>query len=202
MIIGISGKIGSGKGVVSEKLAEFLSKRKPVYYKIFAHPLKDIVAILTGHPLTTNYDNYFEGGIRDYSQEDKNTFIPLYNMTIGEMLQKIGTEAMRNHFDSDVWAKAIFSNYDDKEDYIWVISDCRFTNEADAIKKRGGIIIRVNGDPAKVNLNTKRDKSHISETALDDYTDFDYVIENNSTLEDLYIKTEGVANLIIKNIKI
>jgi len=198
MIIGISGKIGSGKGAVAEKLAEIFHSKNPVYYKIFAHPLKDIVAILIKYPLNTDKDNFFTDGIRDYSQEDKNKFIPMYNMTIGEMTQKIGTEAMRNNFDPDVWTKAIFIDYDDEKNYIWIIPDCRFPNEIDAIKSRGGIIIRVNGDPAKVNSNTKRDKTHISETALDNYKEFDYIIENNSTLEDLYAKIEEIANSIIK----
>lgn len=68
----------------------------------------------------------------------------------------------------------------------WIISDTRFINEVAAIKERGGVVVRVNR-PADVDENPAESK-HASETALDDYTDWDYVIENDGTLEDLVEK--------------
>jgi len=73
----------------------------------------------------------------------------------------------------------------------WIITDCRFPNEAKAIKDRNGITIRVN----RPNIFDAAIKSlaieHESETALDDYK-FDYVIENNGTIEDLIIKVKEI----------
>ena len=50
-------------------------------------------------------------------------------------------------------------------------------NEAEAIKEKNGLLIRIN---RKGYENTG---DHASETALDSYTEFDYVIENDSTIE-------------------
>ena len=73
----------------------------------------------------------------------------------------------------------------------WIITDLRFPNELKAVKDRGGVSIRVNRD----NEQVLKDKGihipkhlltpeHKSETALDD-AEFDYVIDNNGTIEDL-----------------
>ena len=90
----------------------------------------------------------------------------------------------------------------------WIITDTRFPNEADAVKSRGGINIRIERDdyifdgagkriiPTKEYVNTSN-KQHESETALDNYT-FDYVIDNNGTIEDLIIKVKEI--LIKENI--
>ena len=78
--------------------------------------------------------------------------------------------------------------YDKKENYFylndkvelpnWIITDCRFPNEFRAIKDNGGVVIRIERDCIKpVN-------AHPSEIALDDFQ-FDFVIENNGSLEDL-----------------
>ena len=60
-----------------------------------------------------------------------------------------------------------------------IIADVRFPNEVNSIKERGGIIIRLNRDKSRIDY-------HISETALDDYKEWDLVIDNNSTKEDLF----------------
>jgi hypothetical protein len=59
----------------------------------------------------------------------------------------------------------------------WIITDLRFPNELEAIKKRNGLTIRINRPGLEEN-------NHISETALDN-ADFDYVIDNNTSLKAL-----------------
>ena len=83
----------------------------------------------------------------------------------------------------------------------WIITDVRFPNEAKVIKDRGGIMIRVNrpryckGCTLK-NLETQDcydcvvyhddyQTVHPSETSLDDYADFDFIIENNGSITKL-----------------
>lgn len=106
----------------------------------------------------------------------------------------------------------------------WIITDTRFSNEADAIKSRGGLLIRVNSDipcphcdereniHANVDYSSKVYKvddwlcnecgttfersTHESETALDSYTGFDEVIDNNGTIEELI---EKVKLILIKH---
>lgn len=80
----------------------------------------------------------------------------------------------------------------------WVIPDVRFPNEAQAIKERGGLLIRVNrytGHPLIDNdTHVITDWQHPSETALDHYK-FRYTIDNDSSIESMI---EKVKNILIK----
>lgn len=72
----------------------------------------------------------------------------------------------------------------------WIITDMRFPNELKAVEDKGGITIRVN----RPQLISK-DFEHESETSLDSAI-FDYVIENNGTLEELIDKVREIYNKI------
>lgn len=119
------------------------------------------------------------------------------------LLQRLGTEAGRNIIHPNIWVNATFANYicDDlhtprrreSPDMNWIITDTRFENEAEAIKKYHGILIRVNRNPNNV-IKAVLDE-HPSETSLDNYKEFDYVIENNGTIEEL---VEQVKQILIK----
>lgn len=141
-------------------------------------------------------------------------------MTVRDLLQKLGTDAMRMGLHPNTWVNALFANYkpitDNKcitcghewatlepGDFCtncasidirstlrhnspnWIITDTRFPNEAEAIKAKGGIIIRVNR-PGYAPIN-----AHPSEVGLDAW-DFDYRIVNNSDIFDLKNAVENV----------
>ena len=109
-------------------------------------------------------------------------------MTVRELLQKLGTDAMRNGLHPNVWVNALFADYVKDEDDLlpnWIITDCRFQNEAIAVKNKGGIIIRVERPGVKA-VN-----DHPSETALDDWN-FDYKIVNISDLVSLMFTVENI----------
>jgi len=111
----------------------------------------------------------------------------LWKMTVRELLQRCGTEAMRHGLHQNVWVNALMSKYKIKEETVysgdgiktyndypnWIISDTRFYNELNAVKSKGGICIRVNRD------DNKTTSTHPSERELDD-AEFDYVIQNNT----------------------
>lgn len=168
-IIGISGKIGSGK----DTLADMIIKLSPTFEKkSYAYKLKK-----TGSFLTGTEENLW------FTQEGKNVYLPDWEMTIGQFQQKLGTEAVRCGLHNEGWIISLFADL--KFDSHWVVPDMRFKNEADAILKRGGVTVRINGDPAKVRANSSRDLSHPSEIDLDDYNNFHFVYDNNGTLQDL-----------------
>jgi len=93
------------------------------------------------------------------------------------MLQDIGS-GVRVYGHADAWVIALFSYWVDDGDTRWVIDDVRYPNEAAAVKARGGIVIRLNGDPGLTAAQSTRDPAHPSETALDDYTEFDVIINS------------------------
>ena len=77
---------------------------------------------------------------------------------------------------------------EDEQVSYWIITDSRFPNELAAVKKHNGIAIKVIRDSGNTIGTT-----HTSETALDNYTEWDYVIDNNGTLEEL--KTQVLSIL-------
>jgi len=75
----------------------------------------------------------------------------------------------------------------------WIITDSRFPNDVKRTREIGGILIRVNRAECE-----GRENEHASETALDDFNEWDHVIENNGTIEELIeqvrtiFKEEGI----------
>ena len=180
MLIGINGKLGSGK----DTLADLIQKHSSVnnlIRKSFAYKLKAMGAFLTA----TDEKVWF-------TQEGKNIVLPAWGMTIGEFQQKLGTEAIRDGLHINAWVLALMADYD--KIYNWIITDVRFPNEAEAVKERGGIVIRVNGDPAGVRARSSRNLNHPSEIALDNYEKFDYIYTNDKSLADLEDFAKDIAS--------
>jgi hypothetical protein len=223
-ILALAGKISSGKDTVGN-LIKNINCENNWEIKKFATKVKEIASLITGIPVKKFEDQDFKNTFLDESWNkeifenktslDKNN--NAYNksiikpMTIREMLQIIGTEAMRNNLHPDTWVNALMcdyipysvkgSNYEEYESIKnnWIITDMRFPNEMQAIKANGGITIRVvrpclkcggNGYH-KLSCYEQNKKQHPSETALDD-AKFDYEIVNDGTIEDLIEKVEGI----------
>lgn len=113
------------------------------------------------------------------------------------ILQLLGTQCGRDIIHNNIWVNSLMSKYTTKKYSIgidkvgqqtivdrypnWIITDTRFPNELEAVKDRKGITIKLNrGTMSMVELADQ----HESERALDDAT-FDYLIENNSTIDYL-----------------
>jgi hypothetical protein len=173
--------------------------------KKWAGKLKVVAAMLTGIPVEKFEDQEFkktllgpEWGEVSYNNP-LNSIEPFKNipfnqlMTVREFLQKLGTNALRDGLHENVWVNALMSDYigmydldTDKTTYPnWIITDTRFPNEAQAIKQANGIIIRVERPGVKP-IN-----DHPSEVSLDKW-EFDHVIENKGSVEDLAEKVKQI----------
>jgi len=217
MIIGINGNIGSGKDLVGKIIRNLTRPVTWNYVKIeegeinpmplpsswvikkFAAKLKQIASLLTGIPVEKFEDQEFK---KSYLPDIWNEDIPEMKrvkarMTVREFLQKLGTEAIRDKLHKNTWVNALFTDYKLKVgqwDNIairdswpnWIITDTRFPNEAQAIKDRRGLVIRVNRNLEQVDYQTLEQR-HPSETSLDNWN-FDYIIDNNGTKEELIEK--------------
>jgi len=102
--------------------------------------------------------------------EEKRTSCP---MTAREVMQYIGTDFFRKIY-PEVWVDSTIRKIEKENPELAVIVDCRFPNEAEGIKKAGGKVIRLTR-----NIFGEQDQ-HKSEIALDDYDDFDLVIDNHA----------------------
>ncbi len=189
MVIGVSGKIGSGKDTFAELFITYVKYKYGIIFenKKFAYNLKKIVSILTGNSMEDML-----------SREGKLKYLPEWGMTIGEMQQKIGTEAIRNNIHPDAWVLSLFGTYRKNDDF-WIITDVRFKNEANIIKERGGIVIRLNGDPLNSKSGDNRNMEHQSEIDLDDYDGFDYIYDNIPPISNLQDFVQKIAEKVLNN---
>lgn len=193
-IIGLSSKLGAGKDTVAELIARQTCKDCEKH--AFADTLREMVQIITQYKMGLVYqsnDNPFTNIVYNYTQADKNVFLPEWGMTLGEILQKIGTECLRNNFDQDVWVKSLISKIQHTDNHV-IISDVRFKNEADSLKQLDGLIFRIEGDPVGIRANSTRDLNHPSEIDMDDYENYDEIIYNNGTISDLRNKLQELIN--------
>lgn len=164
MLIGLSGYARSGKDTAAELLClNYAFKRHS-----FADPMRD--AIYKLNPLV-------DGTIRIADLVDEHGWdVAKSKDEARRLLQVFGTEVGREMFGQNFWIDQAFKQIDPAANVV--IADVRFPNEADAIKQRGGHVIRINRH------NLSAINSHKSEHAMDNYM-FDHVIYNDGTLDDL-----------------
>ena len=229
-LIGISGKIGSGKDTLGSILQDYSDDDYQI--KKFADTIKNTVCMWIGctraqledqkfketelgeewtkyRIITKGLPNYYvstleeaEANVRHSNQR----YVKVM-MTPRLMLQLLGTEAGREIMHPNIWVNSLFADYVcndcgkqvcsiDEEDTgqmihysypNWIVTDVRFPNEAKAIKDRGGIVIRINRPLYRLN------EQHASETALDNY-EFDHVIENDGSLDELITKIKLIKD--------
>ena len=195
MIIGINGYAGVGKDTVGE-IIRVLQPEKKWEIKKFAGKLKEVASIILGIP-TSMFEN----------QEFKKKYLPEMwtnhgmPMTVRDFLQKLGTDGLREGLHPNTWVNALMSDYTNIYDLDtdltaypnWIVTDCRFPNEAYAIKKAGGVIVRVNRPGYKA-IN-----AHPSEVALDAWT-YDYVIDNKDSIIELTKQVETMLNQVYETV--
>ena len=186
MIIGICGLIGSGKGTVADILVEEHRFKK----LSFADSLKDGVAAMFDWP------RHLLEGDTEESREWREQNDIFWTKETGKeisprlILQLVGTECMRQGFYDGVWVSLAKKKLVRFPNQNWVIPDTRFPNEINMIQSIGGKIWRVKRgqdpdwfDPLREN-NVIPTNIHPSEYEWV-RSEFDHVIENKGTLDDL-----------------
>lgn len=198
MIIGICGLIGAGKDTAADYLVNFHEFRR----ESFAGTLKDAVAAVFG------WDREMLEGRTKTAREWREIIDPWWSERLGMpdltprlVLQLWGTEVCRRGFHDDIWIASVENKLRQTKDNI-VISDCRFPNEIASIRRAGGRVIRIARGPdpdwfslAKVNIEEMKKlypKVHASEYSWAN-TEFDMVIDNNSSIEDLYKELKNLV---------
>lgn len=131
------------------------------------------------------------------------------SITVRQMLQWVGTEAMRDRIHPNIWVYGTFVDYKPVDEDLrsnsknefqriklypnWLFTDVRFPNEADSI--RNGVLGKIDKDSDfRYLIRVDRpgvirpSDEHESETALDDYKHFNTTIVNDGSLDDLVTK--------------
>lgn len=191
MIIGISGLIGAGKDTVADYLVNFHGFKR----ESWANSLKDAVSHVFGWPRDllegrTAQARLWREQVDPWWAERLN----MPHLTPRWVLQYWGTEVCRQGFHEDIWTASLENRLRKTTDNV-VISDCRFENEIQAIKRQSGITVRVvrGSDPEWVSM-AKYDFDSFRRCYPDvhasEYSSvmlkYDHVIQNDGSIEQLY----------------
>lgn len=167
VIIQIGGFKRSGKDTISQMIANhYQSSGKLVDIFHYADPLKQIAASIFDISLE-QLDEFKNNKTELYRF---NTYEEPCKVTdFREILMKIGNEAIKPVFGSDVWQKIMLEKIEKSEADIIIIPDFRFAVE----HIPNAVTIRIN------NSDIINDTDHPSETELIDF-DFDMSIDNTN----------------------
>ena len=208
-IVSISGLIGSGKDTIADLLVTYHGFKR----LSFASSLKDAVSAVFG------WDREMLEGTTKFSREWREQVDPWWaarldmpHLTPRWILQYWGTDVCRVNFHDDIWIASVEHKLLSSKDNI-VITDSRFVNELSAVKRAGGITLRVVRGPnpnwyehaIAVNKGPTHIGWAISKEALNkmnihssEYSsvglNYDHVIDNNGTIDELRFKIESIID--------
>ncbi len=158
----LSGKAKSGKNEVAKMIQEYYKDKKCISIS-YAHYLKDYAKRIIG------WDGREESKPRDFLQ----------GLGIDLIKNQINDSFLVHRVREDI---LVFSYFYD----VIIITDARLKEEILMPKREFGdvTIIRVERDAFDNGL-TDLQANHLTEIDLDDFNDYDYVIQNNGKKEDL-----------------
>ena len=222
-LIAVSGVKGSGKDSVSSMLQYCLSVPKmfrqyffyknfrkwikPKYKRIaFADPLKKMLSDLLNISLDKFYIREFKEGCiinistlegswlgEKLSDSKFNKLVKQLdpslteaNLSLRQLLQYFGTEIMQKYFGKRVWINSTMQN---RSEYT-IISDLRFIEEYNAVKEKKGVVIYIN----RPNYEFGQHASEREMKELLENDKYDFIIDNNGSIEDLFNQVKELVN--------
>lgn len=193
MFVGVVGFIGSGKGTVGDILSKYNFEKIS-----FASHLKDVTSVMFG------WDRKLLEGDTAESRDFREKIDPFWSEKLNReftprlALQLMGTEVGRNVFGENLWIHALENKINKNENYV--ITDVRFQNEIEWIRKQKGILIEIRrgelplwykvadlaNNGCEHSLKVMKDiEIHESEWKWISRHNVDHVIRNDGSLEDL-----------------
>jgi len=181
MIIGLLGEKQHGKTTS----ANYIIQKYNFLEISYADPLKKGIKEIFG---LSNFQLYNDHGKEQIDLE--------YGVSTRQIMQFIGTDIFRNqinlllpHIGNNFWINRLYRHIQNNPGN-YIISDCRFQNEVDQIHNLGGIVIKI------FNPNIISSDTHLSETNVQLIDNYDYLLINNDTLDQLYLNLDNIMDNI------
>ena len=179
-IIGITGKAGSGK----DTIGTYLNMRYKFFHESLAAPIKRLVKdvfVVDGKAMNDRI-----------GREEQLANWP--DWTVRKMLQHVGTEMFRATFGEDIWVKSLCLRLREIDYDKFVITDVRFPNERDYLRKEYGLnftlirVVRPGYDGAVSGIPGHASEAHVLES--------DFVLDNTGTVADLCKQVDGIMGSV------
>lgn len=217
-LILISGKMRSGKNQFADYLNTILlSKAKTVRSDLFAGDLKKSAAEDFSYMMKQVNEQITK--IKDelsYSKIDSNSLknvIPLLNdlmvarqenwyedktMMSRLLLQTYGTQIFRDRVNENHWVDQVLKRLINCDEEYTLVTDARFENEIEHVKcVCSSHDIKVITIRIERYMRTNNLYEHESEKGLDNYKNWDLIVNNNGTLESLKKHANDSISLMI-----
>lgn len=182
-IIALTGPKGSGKDTVAQTIVDIASDLFDVKTIAFADPIKQAIQHIfqLDDTSTEEYDILK----RSTLQWNSNS-----NASGRHVVREIGM--LMRGYDEDQFTRYVEKEITNSNEAwnIWVVTDLRFNNEYDLMKRFSAKIVKV----TRPGYNYD---GHVTEQGFND-SFVDYIIENNGSIEELRSKTQETLKRIMK----
>lgn len=197
IIIAVGGRMGVGKDTFVNMLMDGLAEQHSCHQEdqydsrfmhriAFADPIKQLVCD------TFDVERSWINAWKRMANAP-----PGYERSVRHILQHVGDLRL---YKSDVWVNKLLRNM--PEQGIVFVTDVRFENELKVLKKLGAFTLLIKREPALCNPAASSgqvfSQQHNSELAAYQEDDFDHVVLNNGSVEELRSKACGVIAAIEK----
>lgn len=170
LIVVLSGKSKSGKNLVASYIKEYFGG--PACIEVaYAYHIKDYLKRMN------KYDEQNKENYRSLLQEFGADFL----------LKEIDPKFLINRVREDI---SVFSYHYD----VIIVTDARLVPEIKMPKEEFKNVVTIRITSNRDNELSNEQQKHITETGLDNYSDFDYIIENNTSIEELKNKVIKIMN--------
>ena len=168
LLIGLIGLKQSGK----DTFADYLVHHHHFHKFAFAEPVKKICQIMFQLTEAQLHESYLK------EQVDQR-----WGLSPRQMMQKVGTDLVRQLWDDDFWVKHLDMRLGDLDHGHVIVSDVRFPNEAQWIQNKGGVLIRICDGRESLD-------SHSSETSQTSIQENFVIFNEKNGLESFHEKIE------------
>lgn len=210
-VVIISGKLRSGKDTIAKFMRDYFEEKElTLVHEYFAKRLKE--GVIKDFAMLKNVVNEqvdtiirknnldhspsIKQALLDFKWSDENYFDEKTPITRA-LLQIYGTEIFRERVNNNHWVDLVIDAINESDEKYFVLTDARFENEIyrvfDKCKNAEIITLRMERDMVR----DKTQAEHPSETGLDDFIGWNYIIDNNGSLEELEAAAKSISDEII-----